>query len=141
VSSLKLEYGAPVTIKRPNAGLWAGKLVHAKRKTSQRSKRAQYELIAARKAKGIRVMGWNKVVEQHFLTIPRSEERFGRVPSFSRSTKEARVAAAKRRRKFLSAYYVALRNYIGGMLDVFFPEGTWFMKKRFDVSCCPLPDS
>lgn len=182
VSSLRLEYGVPVTIKRPRAGLWGGKLAHAKRKKSQRSKRAQYagrsklpekvdlvlrrppvmrhlgdadlrahvrqrveskelELIAARKAKGIRVMGWDKVVEQHFSMIPRSEERFGRVPSFSRSTDEARVAAAQRRRRFLSAYYVALKDYLGRVLDVIFPEGTWLMKKRFGVSCCPLPGS
>jgi hypothetical protein len=94
-----------------------------------------------RKAKGIRLVGWNEVVKQHFSTIPGSEERFGRVPSFSRSTHEARVAAAQRRRTFLSAYYVALRKYVGGALDVAFPEGTWFMKKRFGVSCCPLPGS
>jgi putative transposase len=181
-SSLQLEYGVPVTIKRPKSGLWAGKLAHANRKSSQRSKRAEYagrsklpkeatfalqrppvmlhlgdaelrahvrqrvetkelEFIAERKAKGIRVMGWDKVVEQHFSTIPGPEERFGRVPSFSRSTHEARVAAAQRRRTFLSAYYEALKKYVRGVLDVAFPEGTWFMKKRFGVSCCPLPGS
>jgi putative transposase len=180
--SLRLEYGVPVTIKRPKGGLWAGKLGHAQRKKSQRSKRAQYagrsklpeevelvlrrpavmrhlsdvelrahvrqrveskelEFIAARKAKGTRVVGWDRVVEQHFWSIPRSEERFGRVPSFSRSTNEARMAAARQRRKFLSAYYAALKGYVGGVLDVIFPEGTWLMRKRFGVSCCPLPDS
>jgi hypothetical protein len=34
---------------------------------------------------------------------------------------------------------VALKKYVDGVLDVVFPEGTWFMKKRFGVSCCPLP--
>jgi putative transposase len=181
VSSLGLEYGVPVTIKRPNEGLWAGRLAHAKRSKSQRSKRAKYagrsklpetvelvlrrppvmrhlsdaelrahlrkrveekelEFIAARKIKGIRVTGWNKVVEQHFSTIPRPEERFGRVPSFSRKTFEARREAAKRRRQFLSAYYTALRKFIRGVLDVVFPEGTWFMKRRFGVPCCPVPE-
>jgi hypothetical protein len=44
-------------------------------------------------------------------------------------------------RSALSAYYKALMDYVGGLLDVVFPEGTWFMKKRFGVSCCRLPDS
>ena len=41
-NSFALEYGQPVVAERPEAGLWLGKLAHAERDTSRRSKRAAY---------------------------------------------------------------------------------------------------
>lgn len=41
-SSVRMRYGKPVVIRKPKLGLWAGKRSHAKRRASQRSKRANY---------------------------------------------------------------------------------------------------
>ena len=41
-NSFTLEYGQPVAAERPEAGLWSGKVAHAERDASKRSKRAAY---------------------------------------------------------------------------------------------------
>ena len=41
-NSYALEYGEPVLAKRPETGLWSGKVAHAQRSASKRSKRAAY---------------------------------------------------------------------------------------------------
>ena len=42
VSSVKMKYGVPVVVRRPQFGLWSGKAAHAKRRASRRSGRAAY---------------------------------------------------------------------------------------------------
>ncbi len=42
VSSVGMRYGVPVVVEKPKLGLWAGKVAHAERGTSQRSGRASY---------------------------------------------------------------------------------------------------
>ena len=178
-SSLDLEYGVPISVERPKFGLWAGKLAHAERKASQRSKRAEYagrwktpksaefvlsrpavmtdlsdaelrahirrrvdatelELMRERKQKNWRVLGWKRVVAQHFLDIPRPEEQFGMSPNFSGSF-WARVETAQRRSIFIAAYYAAIEAFRTGDLETKFPIGTWLMKRRFGLACCPIP--
>jgi putative transposase len=100
----------------------------------------ELDLMRTRKRKGIGVLGWNRVVEQHFLAIPsRSREMFGTVPSFSASSTWKRVEAAQRRKSFIDAYRAALETFIGGARDVLFPAGTWLMRRRYGCQCCPSP--
>lgn len=97
-------------------------------------------LIKDRRAQRRRVLGWDAATKTNPRATPdQQEERFGLVPSYSASTKQARMAAWRRRRSFLAAYYQALRRFVGGDWKVEFPVGTWLMKVRFGVSCCPLP--
>ena len=42
VSSVKMKYGVPVVVRRPQFGLWSGKAAHARRAASRRSGRAAY---------------------------------------------------------------------------------------------------
>ena len=58
---------------------------------------------------------------------------FGRTPSFSASSKWARIAAAQVRDDFMKAYRKALKAFRNGKRQVLFPESTWLMKVRFRV--------
>ena len=92
------------------------------------------ELATQRRQEGKKVLGWRKVVAQHFLALPaRPEAMFGRTPSFSASSKWARIAAAQVRDDFMKAYRKALKAFRNGKRQVLFPEGTWLMKVRFRV--------
>ncbi len=181
VSSQRLEYGVPITVTRPQHGLWGGPCRHVDRAASQASKRARYggrsklpevvtleltrpqimpelsdaalrgyirellhererTLVDARRKERQVVMGWAAAQKVSFRAAPeQTEERFGTVPSYSASTAAARSSAGERRRQFLRHYYDALRRFFGGERAVEFPLGTWLMKVRFGVTCCPLP--
>jgi len=180
VSSRRLEYGVPITIPRPEHGLWGGACRHVGRRASQASKRARYggrsklpkevtlvltrppvmvelsdvelrmhireqlhererDLANERRSRGQRVVGWDTAKNVSFRAAPGPEERFGKVPSYSADTTVARISAWERRREFLARYYEALKRFVGGEWTVAFPAGTWLMKVRFGVACCPLP--
>lgn len=181
VSSRRLQYGVPITVTRPNHGLWGSPCRHVDRSASQASKRALYggrsklpkvvtlvltrptimpeltdaelrahilallhererTLIDARRARRQRVVGWVAARKVSVRAAPeQTEERFGTVPSYSADTTAARFSAWERRRKFLEHYYDALRRFISGEWTAEFPPGTWLMRVRFGVSCCPLP--
>jgi len=179
-SSHRLEYGKPITIKRPRHGLWADGAKRTRSKESRRSRRAAYSgrsklpesvsivlsrpdiyptlsdtelrakirdevrcteraLASERRKAGTRVLGWNKVVARKFTDLPRKgPEPFGLVPSYAAGkNRPAREQAAQTRREFMKAYYNALREFIGGNAKAVFPHGTWLMKRRFEVRCCP----
>ena len=183
VTSLTLEYGEKVVIKRPLCGLWGRECRHVHRRMSQQSKRARFggrsklpqevelvltrpaimpelsdrqlrrhirdrlaereqNLIDNRRVRGVRVTGWAAARRVDVRSSPdTSEERFGTVPSFSAATKSARVEAWRRRQRFLERYYAALRRFLAGEHEVAFPMGTWLMKSRFGVNCCPIPET
>jgi len=105
----------------------------------ERLDQCERALIEQRRAQRRRVMGWNAATKMSPRSIPdQREERFGLVPTYSASTHEARLDAWRRRRSFLAAYYQALKRFVRGDWKVQFPAGTWLMKLRFGVSCCPI---
>jgi putative transposase len=180
-SSVRMDYGKPVVVQKPLIGLWAGKLAHAGRAASKRSKRAAYagrsklpasaELVidrpaimlhltdeelrgeirarlarkerkieAERMERGIRFLGWSRVVSRHYLALPgRTEELFSRTPGFSASHSWERVALAKLQQAFREAYRIARDLFTKGERDTVFPEGTWLMRRRYGVRCIPIP--
>ncbi len=179
-SSLGMEYGMPVVVEKPALGLWAGKLAHAQRAASKRSKRAAYagrsklpptaelvidrpaimlhltdeelraeirdrlarrerEIAAERMKRGIKVLGWPRVVARHYLALPgKTEELFTRTPNFSASSSWERAALAALHRTFRALYKIALKLFVNGEHDAPFPEGTWFMRRRYNVRCVPM---
>lgn len=179
-SSVGMEYGQPVLVEKPLIGLWAGKVAHANRPASKRSKRAAYagrsklpatatlvidrpaimlhlsdeelraeirerlarkerEYAEERQRRGIKVLGWARVVAQDFLAIPgRTEELFTRTPNFSASSSCERAALALLQAKFRALYYAARDLFVDGCRDVVWPEGTWLMRRRFNVRCVPI---
>ena len=176
-SSLRMEYGEPVIVHKPLTGLWAGKVAHADRAASKRSKRATYagrsklpataalvidrpqimlhltdaqlrteirerlasrerEIGEERRRRGIKVLGWARVVAQHFLALPgKTEELFARTPNFSASFSWERVALAALQARFRALYAAARDLFASGSRDVEWPEGTWLMRRRWNVPC------
>jgi hypothetical protein len=111
-----------------------------RRELLQGLERREWALVKDRRSQGLRVMGWEAATRVSPRSAPdQPEERFGTVPSYSASTKGELIEAAKRRRGFLGTYYDALRRFVLGEWTVEFPAGTWLMKARFGVRCCPLP--
>jgi putative transposase len=105
----------------------------------ERLRECERTIIGERQSRKLRVMGWKAATKKSVRAAPTSEERFRTVPSYSADTREQRAAAWKRRRGFLARYRDALRRFLGGDWSTVFPTGTWLMKVRFGVSCCPLP--
>lgn len=111
-----------------------------RRHVRERLAERENELIAQRRRSGHRVLGADVVQRTSYLSVPqRTEEMFRRIPSYSANDRAGRAAAARRRREFLLAYYEALGRFVRGERTVEFPAGTWLMKVRFAVRCCPLP--
>jgi putative transposase len=99
-------------------------------------------IVDDRRSRKLRVIGWAASSKVSVRAAPkRTEERFGRVPSYSADTNEARISAWTRRRAFLERYYDALRRFVAGEWAIVFPAGTWLMRVRFGVACCPWPGS
>lgn len=97
------------------------------------------ELIEQRRKHGRGVLGWDEVVKTSYLAMPRQRDTFyGRIPSHSADDRATWCSAAERRRRFLAAYYRALKAFVRGDRTACFPEGTWLMKQRFGVACSPL---
>ena len=93
------------------------------------------EIAAERKRLGIAVLGWANVVAQFFLAIPgRTEEMFHRNPHFSASHVWERVAMAAIVKKFRDAYAACRERFLAGDREVAFPEGTYFMRRRWRVA-------
>jgi hypothetical protein len=42
-------------------------------------------------------------------------------------------------RKFRELYAIARDLFVAGQRDAPFPEGTWLMRRRFNVRCVPIP--
>ena len=92
------------------------------------------ELRAGRRSKGKRVLGWRKVIAQHFLAVPgKPEALFGRRPTVSATSKWARIAALQLRQDFLEAYRKAISAFREGSRAPLFPWGTWLMRVRYRV--------
>jgi len=104
-----------------------------------RLRERERELARSRSSRKRRVIGWSAITKKNVRSAPRAEERFGTVPSFSAESREERISAWRRRREFLAHYHDALRRFLGGEWTAVFPVGTWLMKVRLGVSCCPLP--
>jgi putative transposase len=105
----------------------------------ERLARREREIADERRKRGIRVLGWARVVSRHFLSIPgRTEELFSRAPSFSASSASERAALSALVRTFRKLYRIASNLFRSGQRDAPFPEGTWLMRQRFGVRCVPI---
>ena len=106
----------------------------------ERLARREREIADDRRKRGIRVLGWARVVSRHFLSLPgRTEELFTRTPSFSASSEAERAALSVLVRTFRKLYRIAINLFRSGERDTPFPEGTWLMRQRFGVRCVPIP--
>ncbi len=101
------------------------------------------ELRIRQTRKGREFLGAKSVLKQSIQTQARSTDAGSRrkqiVPRFACREKQKRVEALARYRQFLREYRDALRDFCGGLRNVVFPYGTYWMRVQFAVQCASMP--
>ena len=92
-----------------------------------------------RRRTGKRVLGMRRAKAMHYNTEPGKEELFHRRPTVAARNSGRRVAELARRAVFLKEYRVAKERWLAGERNVEFPEGTWWMWRRYSVRCVVPP--
>jgi hypothetical protein len=97
---------------------------------------AEESAAADRRAKGINVLGRERILNQDWRARPKSAEpRFNLSPRVAAMNKWARIEALARNTHFIAAYIAAKDDFAKGLRDVVFPPGTWWLRKHVNVRC------
>jgi REP element-mobilizing transposase RayT len=100
---------------------------------------AEAKAEAERVATGRRVLGMNRVRDQHWNDLPlERDDLFGPEPKAA-GNRWAVAEAMRRSRVFLQQYREALAAWCAGERDVEFPNGTYLMRVRYAVRCGVAP--
>ena len=82
-----------------------------------------------------RAMRMGAVRKQNWWDCPESfDPRRQMKPTVAGRNKWARIEALRRSKEWLTAYYDALRRFVGGEREVEFPRGTWQMCARLQCA-------
>jgi hypothetical protein len=101
---------------------------------------AEKSAAADRRAKGINVLGRERILKQDWRARPKSAEpHFKLSPRVAAQNKWARIEAITRNMDFLAAYFAAKDELRKGSRDVVFPAGTWWLRKYVKVRCAKAP--
>ena len=97
---------------------------------------AEVTAAADRRAKGINVLGRERILKQDWRARPKSAEpHFKLSPRVAAMNKWARIEAITRNTHFIAAYISAKGKFAEGSRDVVFPAGTWWLRKHVKVRC------
>jgi hypothetical protein len=97
---------------------------------------AEKSAAADRRAKGINVLGRERILKQDWRARPKSAEpHFKLSPRIAAKNKWARIEAITRNMDFLAAYADARDKFVKGSRDVVFPAGTWWLHRYANVPC------
>jgi len=97
---------------------------------------AEETAAADRRAKGIKVLGRERILKQDWRARPKSAEpHFKLSPRVAAMNKWTRIEAITRNTHFLAAYVAAKGELAKGSRDVVFPAGTWWLRKHVKVRC------
>jgi putative transposase len=108
---------------------WAGLV-------TERVRAKEAEHRQRRAAKGITVLGRNRILAQDPFHCPESQaSRFQMSPRVAAKSKWARIEALMRNRGFIEKYRDAFRGHMAGLANVVFPFGTYWMNKFGKVAC------
>jgi putative transposase len=89
-----------------------------------------------RKAKGITVLGRERILRQNPFEYPASHApRFQMSPRVAAKSKWAGIEALLRNRGFIEKYRAAFLQHLAGVANVLFPFGTFWMRKFGKVVC------
>ena len=103
---------------------------------------AEKSAAADRRAKGINVLGRERILKQDWRARPKSAEaHFKLSPRIAAKNKWARIEAITRNMDFLAAYFAAKDEFRKGSRDVVFPAGTWWLRKYVKVRCAKAPSA
>jgi REP element-mobilizing transposase RayT len=91
---------------------------------------------AERAAKGLRVAGVRRVLNQRHTDGPASvEPRRALDPRIASMDRRTRIEVLDRLAHFFESHREALLRYLSGKRNVLFPHGTYLMRVRFGVAC------
>jgi hypothetical protein len=94
------------------------------------------EAARGRARKGLRVLGVRSILVQRWSSRPTLNEPRRRLsPRVVAKNKWRRVEALLENKHFLRAYRKARDKMIAGVKDVFFPPGTYWLKRFVEVAC------
>jgi putative transposase len=102
----------------------------------------QVEEAAARERArtGRQVLGRKAVLSQHWNSRPASREpRRNLDPRVAARNKWSRIEALLRNKAFRDAYAAARASFLGGVRDVLFPPGTYWLRRFASALCVPAP--
>jgi putative transposase len=130
---------ATLTLVRPNVMIELGNEELRRFIRDQVAEREQ-QLIEERRRTNTRVVGWLRVIAQHYLTVAATSrvlfERQPRVAGRDRGACAAMIATVQR---FVRAYRQALAAFTAGDRAVTFPYGTLQIARRYDLACATAP--
>jgi REP element-mobilizing transposase RayT len=91
---------------------------------------------AQRQARGIKVLGARRVLNQRHTDRPSTEEQRRELdPRIAAGDRETRDAVLKKLVAFLERHREAFLRYCEGRRNAVFPYGTYLMRVRFGVAC------
>ena len=97
------------------------------------------ELAEQRAEKKVGVLGWLRVVTQHYFATPTTPRPlFQRRPRVTGRDKSLCAAVGRKLDAFVKAYRLALEAFLAGAPSVF-PYGTLQMVRRYRVACATAP--
>lgn len=102
---------------------------------------AEREMAAERIRTRASVIGRRRVLAQSPTDRPQTCEPHGDLnPQFAARNRWRRFEALSRNRAFRDAYTAAREMLIGGVRDVLFPAGTYWLRRFSSVTCVPASD-
>ncbi len=106
----------------------------------ERVRFAEESLTAERRRSGSSIVGRRGVLAQRWSDRPGSREpRRALSPRVAARSKWSRIEALLRNRTFRDAYAAARASFIGGIADVVFPPGTYWLRRFSNALCEPYP--
>ncbi|HVV16449.1 MAG TPA: hypothetical protein VHH90_04530 [Polyangia bacterium] len=102
----------------------------------------QVEEMAAleRRRTGVSILGRRGVLQQRWSDRPGTREPRRQLdPRFAARSKWSRIEAVLRNRAFRDAYIAARASFIAGVKDVWFPAGTYWLRRFANALCAPIP--
>jgi hypothetical protein len=91
---------------------------------------------------GKRVLGRRAILDQDWRARPHSSEpRRERNPRVAAKQKWSRIEALLRNKDFVQTYRSRFSAFKQGIKDLFFPAGTYWLKRFASVACVPVADA
>lgn len=133
-ASATLTFGRPPEFKDMAQEEFVGML-------RSRVENAEIDAEAKRKVTGAHVLGQRGVLEQDWRGSPIGQEpRRELNPRIAAKDKWSRIEALQRNKEFGNRYKAAFDAFRRGIKDVFFPAGTYWLRRFAAAICEPWPD-
>jgi REP element-mobilizing transposase RayT len=106
----------------------------------ERVRAVEVDVATERRRTGAHILGRKAVLAQKWSGRPATREPRRQLdPRVAARSKWSRIEALMRNRDFRAAYAAARDAFVGGMRDVVFPAGTYWLRRFVQAACAPEP--